>query len=73
VSGNGVGFAKKAADFSIFCFIHSIAGVAGVKGLTHHPDISEFIGFYDAPGASDASKSLRFVFIFVFALTSITR
>jgi len=45
VSGNGVGFAKKAANFSISCFMHSIAGVAGVKGLTHHPDIAEIISF----------------------------
>jgi len=32
VSGIGVGFVKKAAIFSIFCFIRSIAVVAGVKG-----------------------------------------
>jgi hypothetical protein len=32
VSGIGVGFVKKAAILSIFYFIHSIAGVASVKG-----------------------------------------
>jgi hypothetical protein len=32
VSGIGVGFVKKAGIFSIFCFTHSIVGVAGVKG-----------------------------------------
>ena len=40
-----------------------------MKGLTHHPDIAEIMGFLHAPDALDASESLRFVFIFVFAFS----